>query len=170
MGSAIKEIELVRAAVYAADAAKRKVVDAEKALARAKAEHADAEARLAAFVTPTRRDHETPSVSVTNDIGGATKAMMPKPIVALEDESVPKKYRIAFMLLADPVLDYQETAARLWPPTDPKTAKNRVNAQVQQLRKEQIVKTLGSNRFAVDAVKLAEKSGIPTAEASVTNQ
>jgi hypothetical protein len=164
-------IDLVRQAVYASDAAKQKVADqeavvaqkradlasAEAMLAKLRGEHADAEQRLADLITGGSCVHHHPvPLPVANP-----KNVDAKPVVTLEDKSVPIKWRIACMLLVDPVLDYQGTAARLWGPSDNKTAKNRVNAHVQELRRLGVVETLGSNKFRVDAMKLAELSGLP---------
>jgi hypothetical protein len=73
----------------------------------------------------------------------------------------PIAYRLAFMLLENPVLDYGRTAAALWGPLDKRTAKNRISSQLAFLRKRGIITTLGSNRYQVNAAKLAECSGMP---------
>jgi hypothetical protein len=156
-------IELVVDAVHAVDRAKAKVEDAKKALAKAEAERADAEARLAAIVATGACTKEN---GCTHPHGSIVAPALPR--ITLEDKTVPIAWRIAFMLLENPVLDYQETARRLWGPLNPTTAKNRVNGHMTILRNRGVVETIGSNRFSVDAAKLAELSGRSTAE--VANQ
>jgi len=41
-------------------------------------------------------------------------------------------------------------------------AKNRINAHIQELRKNSVVEPLGGNKFKVDAERLAQLSGIST--------
>jgi hypothetical protein len=66
---------------------------------------------------------------------------------------------VAFQLLEHPELDYQATAEALWGPgLDAYTAKNRVNAHVSRLRQLGVARSLGSNKFDIDASKLVELS------------
>jgi hypothetical protein len=81
--------------------------------------------------------------------------------VALTDTTIPIAWRIAFMLLHDPVLDYRATADAVWGPVDMMTAKNRVSTHLAYLRRLGVITTLGSNGFKVDKAKLRELSGIP---------
>jgi hypothetical protein len=173
-------LDLVRSAVYASDAAKQKVVDQEAVvaqkrvdlaseeavLAKLRGDHAQAERRLADLIAGGSCAHHQITPSASTPVPDANpKNVTAKPVVALDDQSVPIKWRIAAMLLVDPILDYQATAARLWGPLDNKTAKNRLSSQLQQLRQVGVIETLGSNRFKVDAVKLAELSGLPVGDA-----
>ena len=84
------------------------------------------------------------------------------------EDKIPIVWRIAFQLLADPVMDYQRTAERLWGLNLNKgVAKNRVNAHITQLRKMGVVTSLGNNRFAVNKELLAKHSKLPmTTEAA----
>jgi hypothetical protein len=84
--------------------------------------------------------------------------------ISLTDETVPKVWRIAFMLYNDEVLDYRRTAEALWGNIDKATAKNRISSNLAFLRNAGIIEPKGSNRFTVNAAKLAEKSGIPVVE------
>ena len=93
-----------------------------------------------------------------------TSQEKPKLIYALDDKSIPIVWRIAFMLLVDPVLDYQSTAHAIWGPCDPQTAKNRVNAHLTQLKKSGVIESLGGNRYRVDKAKLVEESGLQLPE------
>jgi hypothetical protein len=159
-------IDLVREAVHKLDASEKRIADQEAVvaqkranlaseeavLAKLRAEHAQAEQRLADLISTGSCAHHHDHVDPSNIVN---------PIVALEDKSVPIKWRIACMLLVDPILDYQETAARLWGSSDKRTNKNRVNAHIQQLRRLGVLRTLGSNKFEVDRAKLAELSGLP---------
>ena len=164
-------IEKIKKAVYEADDAQRKVVEAEDVLAKAKREHAAAEARLAELVAAGAcagangcSHHDEPLAAETRTGEPATCVIAEteqKALVALDDESVPKKYRIAFALLANPILDYQRTAEGIWGPLAKGVAKNRVNSQMQTLKAEDIVETLGQNRYRVNRERLAERSGIP---------
>lgn len=142
-------IEMIAAAVHEVDAARSKITQLNEALRAAQDDLRVAEQALVSLVA-------SGACSGENACTHAVTAV-PDP---LADKSVRIIWRIALMLLANPVLDYQMTALRLWGPSDRVTAKNRVNAHMQQLRKLGIVKTLGSNRFWVDVEKLAEKSGV----------
>jgi hypothetical protein len=75
---------------------------------------------------------------------------------------VPIFVRLAQRLLLNSELDYQQTAAEFWGPgLSHMVAKNRVNAHVTRLRQLGIARSLGSNRFEIDPIKLAELSKIP---------
>ncbi len=151
-------IELIAEAVHAWEAAKAKTATAEVTLHKARAEEAAAVERLRALVAAGRCDHPSDARHGIKGVNGAG----PKPLVSIDDESVPKVWRIGFMLFADPVLDYQGTAERLWGPgLDKKTAKNRVNAHVTHLKTLGVIETCGSNTFRVNPAKLAEHSGMP---------
>jgi len=163
LGRAVAERETV------VELKRAELADAEQALALAKTEHSRSEARLVLLVmagtccsmgSPSCKHGHAPTKSNEIAPGGSDAPAKPKPVVALDDATVPIKYRIASMLLADPVLDYQRTAAAIWGPLEKKVAKNRVNAQMQTLRRDGIVRTLGSNEFSVDRDRLLEKSGI----------
>jgi hypothetical protein len=68
-------------------------------------------------------------------------------------------WRLGFQLLENPELDYQATAEAIWGPGLDKTvAKNRVNAHVTRLRQLGIARSLGGNRFEINATRLAELS------------
>lgn len=172
-------IEMIKDAVHGVERLARKVAEQEALVGEKRAELAAHEAELlkrrAAVAAAERRLHSLvasgacathgcthghEAVANTNSGGDVPEV----PLVSLDDQSVSIKWRIAFMLLADPVLDYQKTAERLYGPLDPTTAKNRVNAHVQVLRNEGVVKTVGSNRFVVDRQKLAERSGLPVGD------
>lgn len=160
-------IERVKEAVYASDAAKQKVADAQAALAMAQAEYRVAEANLASLIASgacaadcASLDHEHTNGHVTN--GAVYAPARAKPLYALTDKAVPKVWRIAFMLLADPILDYAYTSSTLWGPCSKATAKNRVGAHLTHLKKLGVIKSLGANKYAVDKAKLAEQSGLPT--------
>ena len=82
------------------------------------------------------------------------------PTTALESSTI--CWRIAFQLLDNPELDYQATAEAIWGPGLNKTvAKNRVNGHVTRLRQLGIARSLGSNLFEINAIRLAEVSKIP---------
>ncbi len=92
--------------------------------------------------------------------GGAVKVK--PPLYALDDENVPIVWRIAFTLLAHPVLDYQAVAATLWgPDLDKDKAKNRVNAHMSHLKTLGVVTALGGNRYQVNKELLAKHSKLP---------
>jgi hypothetical protein len=147
-------IELIAAAVHDADAAKAKITQLNEALRAAEQELLMADARLASLVASGACTAEN---GCTRD---HTVKQPPPASAILGDTTIPKIWRIALMLLADPVLNYQKTALQLWGPSDFKTAKNRVNGHMTYLRKLGVVQTLGSNRFLVDRANLVEKSGL----------
>lgn len=132
------------------EAAKVALTDAEAMLAVALAQEKEALERLAAIEAepPPRAPRPRPARAVA-----PPPARPPDPV--LKDRSIPIVWRIAIMLLHDPVLDYQSTAEALWGPLDHRTAKNRVNAHVTQLRRMGVAKTLGGNRFEIDREQLA---------------
>lgn len=164
-------IDLIREAVYAVDALKQQIADAEAVVVGLKADHLNAEVRLSSLIasgacTPENgcdRDHAAKSeakIQPTSAPQMEPIRVVVKPIVSLTDETVPIQWRLAAMLLADPVLDYKRTAATLWGATDKRTAKNRVNGHIQRLRYLKVVETLGSRRFRVDRDRFAKLSGL----------
>lgn len=151
----------------------------EAELTKAKDEHAGARAHLASLVAtgacttescsythpkPNGQAKTNGASNAAHTNGVHTNGTTPKktgPKYALNDESVPIVWRIGFMLLHDPVLDYQRTAEAIWGAgLEAYTAKNRVNAHVAQLRKLGVVESKGNNRFLVNRKALAEKSGL----------
>jgi len=173
-------IEMIKDAVHGVERLARKVTEQEALVGEKRAELAAHEAELlkrrAAVAAAERRLHSLVASGAcatrgcihgdeaANSNSNTTGDVPEVPLVSLDDQSVSIKWRIAFMLLADPVLDYQKTAERLYGPLDPTTAKNRGNAHVQVLRNEGVVKTVGSNRFVVDRQKLADRSGLPVVD------
>lgn len=180
-------IELIKQAVYAIDAAKQKIADAEAALARARGEHAAAEENLAKLVASgacitngcTHEHHATTNGvqpvtnGTTNGVPSKVAAVtlkktQPK-FAALENKDMKIVWRIAFQLLADPVVDYAAYGERLWGPDVPfKTVKNRLSTNLAYLCKENIgvAEALGSNTYRINKAKLAEKSRLPVPEAA----
>lgn len=159
------------------DQKRAELVEAENDLAKARGAHATAERVLAELVasggcTPENGcspDHpihmpEPKPNGVAPKPNGVSAAATPrpKPQYALDDKSVPVLWRIGFMLLADPVLDYFGTAEVIWGPGLSKAiAKNRVNANIAQLRNLGVVTALGNNTFKVNREMLAKKSKRP---------
>lgn len=155
---------------------RRELEEAENDFARARGAHAENERLLAELVasggcTPENGcSHEvhasfaptTEPKTPSKANGVAAPKPKPKPQYALDDKSVPVLWRIGFMLLADPVLDYFGTAEAIWGPGLSKAiAKNRVNANIAQLRKLGVAKALGNNTFKIDREMLAKKSKRP---------
>lgn len=151
-------IDLIRAAVHDVDSRADKV-------ARAQAEYEAARERLRSLIASGACN-----ASCTNAGPAVTPIIAGKPpLINLDDPKVAKLWRLAFMLLANPVLDYQATAQRFYKDApDALTAKNRVNAHMSQLRKLGIVKSIGERTFEIDRKRLAEKSKIPIEEAVMT--
>jgi hypothetical protein len=112
---------------------------------------------------------QAPDIGKSNGVNGVshsksngTHAPSPKPLIALDDEDHPIVWRIAFMLYANPVLDYRATADALWGPgLSPAKLKNRIGAHLTHLKTLGVVKSVGNNRYEVNAAKLAEHSGMP---------
>lgn len=155
-------MQLIVDAVHRIDDAKARLAEAEKAVEEARAEVAQANADLNALVAhgqcgsecePAAQRQAAPPKEPPVDTGPS-----------LDDESVKIVWRIAFQLWRDPVLDYQYVARMIWGELDKTKAKNRVNAHVTQLRKDNIVKTLGGNRFELDVDRFREKCPVPVPE------
>jgi hypothetical protein len=127
--------------------------EAEKAVVRAQGAVAAAERRLA----------ELMSVGVcSSENCGSNHRQTQRLQYALNDESVPVVWRIGFMLAANPHLDYFGTAEAIWGPgLDKKVAKNRVNANIAQLRKLGVATALGKNTFQFDREMLTKRSKRP---------
>jgi hypothetical protein len=174
---AVHEIDRISALVAECDAVVQKkraeLADADQALDAARKTLAAAEGQLAALVTTGRCGHEPLQAAPPSNLHVLFPApKLPRaknePVVTkpphpiLDEQAIPKVWRIALMLADDPVLDYQGTAAKLWGPGLPKhVAKNRVNANIAQLRKlGVVVESLGNNEFKIDRAKL--KSGLPS--------
>jgi hypothetical protein len=158
-------IERIKQAVYAADATKQKVTEAELALAKARAENQAAEEALASLVASGVCSPEN-GCAHDSKVNLNGKHVV-KPLYALNDEDVPKVYRICYWLLANPILDYGAVAEGIWGPgLDATTAKNRVGAHLTQAKKLEIVVSLGGNKYRVDTDALAKHSGLPVVEAA----
>lgn len=164
-------VEQIAAAVHAWEEAKRSVEELQAALAEAELRAAEAKAlvgRIAAVMASQEPAPEQPHIAAFE----AQKSPIWKIKVTkspyrslIENPAVSICWRLAFILLEDPVLDYQKTAELFWGSgLDKSVAKNRVNAQMTRLRKLDIVKTLGSNRYEVDRARLAEKSRLQVPE------
>ncbi len=173
-------IDALITAVHAVDAAEAAIVEirvrhqAELAEAEARITQARANVRLVAAGARCEDDCPEPihgTNGATKHTNGATKhtngvskvaTMAPSKLAPEDDPKIAKCWRIAFMLLKDPVLDYQRTAERLWGPVvDKQVAKNRVNAQLTRLKKLLVIKSLGNNQYRVDRAMFAQKSGLP---------
>lgn len=184
-------IELITEAVHALDAAKQKIADAEAALSAAKAAlaqahagHAAAKEHLEKLVASGRcitngctHEHHTPTngaKAVTNGTTNGKAAVLAlkkteSKYAALDNTDMKIVWRIAFQLLADPVVDYAAYGERLWGPDVPfKTVKNRLSTNLAYLCKESIgvAEALGSNKYRINKAKLAEKSRLPVPEAA----
>ena len=130
--------------------------EAEKAELRAQGEVTLAERRLAELIA-------TGACTAKN---GCAHGAPSTPASALPEDA-PKLWKIAFILLEQPTLDYERTAERIWGPgLDKKTAKNRISSNIAMLKTLTVVERLGKNTFKVNRVKLAEKSGLPVPEVS----
>lgn len=156
----------VISAVHAFEAAEKARNELAAALAEAEARVEQARLRLAQFAGLAGSAAPAPVKASPENIGSAA-AEMPEHLRAiLQDESLAICWRIAKVLVEDPVLNYQATAEILYgPDVDKGVAKNRVNSHVSALKKLGVVTALGSNHHEVDKVKLAEKlaelSGLP---------
>ena len=148
-------IELIAAAVHEWEAAREELAQAEISLREARSKVDQAAAKVRQLAVHAQCTDECPD----RGKGGARESKYDSIIV---DQEVPIVWRLGFMLLRDPVLDYQAAAATIWDDNpDKKTAKNRVNVHVQRLKSMGVVSSLGSNRFEIDPTLLAEKSGVP---------
>lgn len=160
-----KGVDLVIEAVHALDEAKKARLQVEIALQEAKTRESEAESRLHELIAQGRCDHgPNPEPSPVPSNGSTTSAKVNGRSVPLnlDDKTIPICWRIAWMLVAGPQLDYQQTAERIWGSGLDKTvAKNRVNAQVTRLKKLGVAKTLGGNRFEIDRQKLEVLSKLP---------
>ena len=176
---------MIRAAVLASESIQARIAEEEAIVAKAQAalrklreEHAAAEKRLAALVASGQCSEECGSTTRTHKARSKPKGphvpssevedepKVPVPI-SLKDSYLDIQWRIACLLLYNPVLDYQSTAVTIWGPLDRTTARNRVNGQVQHLRKLGVVESLGSNTYRVDAAKLAQLCGLPVTDGVV---
>lgn len=92
-------------------------------------------------------------------LGPMPSTRVKAPLIDLDDPTIPKIWRIAFMLEANPVLDYQTTAQMLYGNLDSKMARIRVNSHMSSLRKLGIVQSTGARVFKIDLELLVEKSG-----------
>jgi len=168
-------IELIAAAVHAWEASKQKVADAEAMYRAAQAEERATHKRLTDLVAHGRcvetngaHPHAPPAGAKPRP-NGAALALKPTapcttPRYDLSDKKVPIVWRIAFQLLADPVLDYAAVGEQIWGPGLPlKTVKNRLSSNLAYLCKAEIgvATAVGSNTFKIDKEKLAEKSKLP---------
>lgn len=153
--------ELVRAAVHEVDAAAVRVSEAEAALGAAKAVHAEARERLRQLLIASSCE----AVGCKHD-GGHPKptdddafVMSAGELATIADNpDIPLVWRLAAILLGNPVLDYQATAHRFAGDEviTPYQAKNRINGHISRLRGVGVATTLGSNTFAINRRRLLE--------------
>lgn len=147
------------------DEAKKARLAVETALQEAKTRESEAESRLREIIAQGRCGHgPTPEPRPVESKDSTTNAKVNGRSVPLDldDKTIPICWRIAWMLVGDPQLDYQQTAERIWGHGLDKTvAKNRVNAQVTRLKKLGVAKTLGGNRFEIDRQRLEVLSKLP---------
>jgi hypothetical protein len=184
---------MIREAVYGADALRREIAEQESVtnakrieleaaqteLGKRRLAHAAAERRLAdliasgACTTENGCSHghavsASDIATIVNATGNPANDTT-ETFAVLDQQDMPIRWRIALMLLANPVLDYQGTAERLYGPgLDYLTAKNRVNGHVTSLRKAGVLTRLGANTFRIDPAMLAELSGLPVEGAAMT--
>lgn len=150
-------IDLIVAAARELEAARQQVQEAEAALDEARADEILAFQRLQELVNQGQCAGNHAPAQKRPDSGSRSSRSS-----SFDDQRIPIIWRIAFMLLEDPVLDYQRTAERIWGPgVDKDVAKNRVNAQMARMKNLGVAKTLGSRRYEIDRARLAEASGLP---------
>ena len=128
--------------------ASKGLMEARRRALAAQFDIAEAEARVRALVESGQCSPGCPHDDPLND------RIIDNPLVST-------LVRLAFLLLADPMLNYHGAAARIWGPgLTLDVAKNRISSLIAQLRKLGVVESRGSNVFLIDREALEKFTGM----------